>query len=103
MNSIIKKLKCRPVPVSYIYPDEYIKVEQGLSVSPSQVAELTAKGIPVSSTNVSQFIDGSPNPSFDLPIDELRGVDINDVWEASKEAARNLSNAQTKDINDYGV
>lgn len=103
MNSLIKKLSTRPVPngcKNTTKPWKY--TEQNLAVTPSEIMELTNRGIPVSPSNANQFVVGVPNPSYDLPVDQRRGVDIVDVWDASQSAKRSLIQANIKDTETYG-
>lgn len=67
-----------------------IKTEQGLALTPSMVADLTQKGLAVNS-NIGnlQFDDGCPNPPGVL-LEQRRGIDANDVWNASKSAKKKL-------------
>lgn len=64
--------------------------------------EYANKGIPVSATNVGQYYDGEANPSFDLPSDMTRGVDIVSVWESQIDSRSRLSRAHSKDVELYG-
>lgn len=54
---------------------------QGLAMTPSDVARLTAQGMPVNTQNVSMFYDGEPNPSPYVTSERRRGVDVADLWE----------------------
>ncbi|QXN75257.1 hypothetical protein [Microvirus mar52] len=87
--------KCEPV--------ENCKVKAGLAYSPAMVMEATEQGIAVSGANIdAMFFDGTDNPSFDLATDQRRGVDANDVWNASREARARLINAHLKDKRKFG-
>ena len=70
-----------------------LKVVGGLAVTPSQMLDLTQRGIAISASNNMQYLEGSEDPSFDLPIDARRGIDVNDVWDAQTNARRKLLNA----------
>lgn len=63
-----------------------------LAYSPSDMARMYEHGMPVNSTNlVGSFSDGSPNVQWsDLTIDRKRGVDVADIWTASKQARAKL-------------
>lgn len=59
----------------------------GLAYTPSDMARMHAAGMPVNSANlINSFCDGDKNPSFVVPIERKRGVDIAEVWEESKNA-----------------
>ncbi|UPW41281.1 hypothetical protein [Sigmofec virus UA08Rod_4411] len=69
-----------------------IPVIPNLSVTPSQMAEMVSHGIPVSSQILgAPMFDGVSNPSWDLPIDQRRGVDIASVWQAQRESRSNIT------------
>lgn len=59
-----------------------LETKQGLAITPSTMAKMAAQGIPVSAQNSSlPFTDGEPNPSWDLPFEEQRGIDVAEVWQ----------------------
>lgn len=67
--------------------------KSGLAYTPSDMARMHASGMPVNSANlINSFCDGDKNPSFELPIERLRGVDIAEVWEASITAKKKIDN-----------
>lgn len=70
-----------------------IPVQSDLAITPSKMAQLVDQGIPVSSSLLSGvFNDGVENPSWDLPIDQKRGVDVAEVWQAQRTARKNITN-----------
>lgn len=70
-----------------------INTQSGLAITPARMAEMVNQGIPVSTDNASgQFYDGIPMPSFDIPIDQKRGVDMAQIWQAQKSARSHISN-----------
>lgn len=56
--------------------------------------DMREKGLPISSTVESMYYDGTSNVSFDLPLDQQRGVDIADLWAEDKMIHRKLSKAK---------
>lgn len=93
--------KIRRYPVYDMVSGFAKHADQNLSISPREIAELTARGISSSATNAGlTFTEGSPNPV--LTIENTRGVDVADVWTASKDAASNLVRAHKKDKDYYG-
>lgn len=66
-------------------PDGYDKVQQNCVVTPAAMEDALQKGIPISQFMMpdSAFDDGSDSPS--LLMIEQRGIDINDVWNATKD------------------
>lgn len=83
-------------------PDE-LPVYSNLVVTPSQMLKMAEKGIPISSQNTSfQPSDGEKNPSFDLPLDRLRGVDPAAMWEHSQVIKQKARSAHIRDRQRYG-
>lgn len=66
-----------------------ITVKQNQALTPAQIGEYTAKGIAVSSSQNLVFDEGVPNPGR-LPLEQRRGIDVADVWNASKTASKKL-------------
>lgn len=63
-------------------------VNPHLAYDLSQLDELRKQGKPISQSNVeSLYYDGDVNVSFDLPLDQQRGVDINDMWTADRDSS----------------
>jgi hypothetical protein len=64
-----------------------LPVQNDLALTPAKVLEMAEKGIPVSAqASVDNFYDGEQNVSWDaLSLDEQRGVDIVDMWNAEKD------------------
>lgn len=74
-------------------------VAQGLSVTPSEVASLTERGLSVSSNGHLSSSEGVPDPV--LTLENCRGVDIADAWNASQTAKANLVKAHRRDKEYY--
>ena len=103
-NSFSSKILGRQCNPSICTNDDmFQKTQDNLALTPSDVKRCVDNGIPVSVSNASMFIEGVENPSTVLPVDELRGVDIVDTWEASRAAKAKLINAHNSDISTYGV
>lgn len=79
-----------------------IPVISGLSVTPSQVMEMTNQGISVSTLNSDLLIQGTPNPRGGVPLDESRGVDPAILWETSQDIKSRMRDGVKKDINKFG-
>lgn len=73
--------------------DYEIEPKSGLAYTPADMARMHSAGMPVNSANlINSFCDGDKNPSFELPIERQRGVDIAEVWEASLIAKKKIDN-----------
>lgn len=102
-HSFVNKLKARPCKVCYCSSESAFQPTQnGLALTPSDVKRCVDSGIPVTTANANMFIEGVENPSTNLPVDELRGCDIVDAWEASRSAKSKLVRAHLNDVNIYG-
>lgn len=66
-----------------------VPVKQNQALTPAQIGEYTAKGIAVSSSQNLVFDEGVPNPG-PVPFEQRRGIDVADVWNASKTASKKL-------------
>ncbi|WGL30963.1 hypothetical protein [Dipodfec virus UOA04_Rod_592] len=72
-----------------------------LAITPREIQELTARGVSASSSNAGlTFSEGVSDPV--LYLENTRGIDPADVWNASKTAAANLVKAHKKDKDYYG-
>lgn len=85
-------------------------VQNGLAITPRDVANLTAKGVAVNTQNSSMYNDVDV-PGFSSALDTdpwfidpiyKRGADINKVWELSKSTSSKLINAMKRDKQIYG-
>lgn len=83
----------------------FLRTRQNLAYTPSQMMKLTERGIPVSSQNMPEgsFFDGEVNPSWTVPIERDRGVDVADVWQAQQESRFKLKQAHLNDIRAHGM
>lgn len=71
-------------------------VQNGLAVTPSDVLRMAEKGIPASAQMNASFIDGTPNPGWDVPLEERRGIDIGQMWQFSKDAKQKFRDAHAR-------
>lgn len=78
------------------------ETKQGLSYTPAELMDYAKKGIPVSASNSESYFDGTANPSFDMPVDQLRGVDVVDCWVAQNDSRSRLARAHVNDVGIYG-
>lgn len=102
-NSFANKILGRSVNVCICRDDDmFQRTQDGLSLTPSDVKRCVESGIPVTPANAGMFIEGVDNPSTVLPVDELRGCDIVDAWEASQSVKSKLIKAHLNDVSVYG-
>lgn len=97
---MFKNIRRVPVPCGGFTKPVY--VTPGLAVTPSEVASLTEKGIAVNAVNAGALsvVDGVSDPV--LLLENTRGIDVSDVWNASLDARANLIRAHKKDKEYYG-
>ncbi|MBR1798297.1 MAG: hypothetical protein IJ761_00145 [Bacteroidales bacterium] len=70
---------------SCLYSADDVIVQNNLAVTPSDMANMVAQGIPVSPTNLGMTYDeGYSNVDFDIPLDRKRGVDMAMLYEAQQ-------------------
>lgn len=102
--SFTSRINQRYHKVCHVTDDNaFQKTENNLAVTPSEIKELTNRGIPVNSTNASMFLEGTTSQGgFGLSADEVRGADIADVWNASRDAQERLIKAHKNDVQLYG-
>lgn len=93
--------RSRSARSAHIVDNGFEKVVPGLSVSPSQMAKMAERGIPISAQSSDAFFDGVSNPSFDIPIEDRRGIDVNAVWNAQQDARKRIINAHKLDKQAY--
>lgn len=79
-----------------------VPVKGDLAVTPAQMQRMAANGVAISSQLAGDFHDGEPNPSFDVPVGQVRGMDIVDYWEAQKVARRNVKEHISANKSKYG-
>lgn len=59
-------------------------VQNGLAVTPAQVLSMAEQGLPISAQMQSAMIDGHTHSDWSVPLEEQRGVDIAQMWQASR-------------------
>lgn len=79
-------------PVRCLRTEDEDVVQSGLALTPAEMAQLAAKGIPVTPASLGvEFFDGRGQDDFAIDPMYQRGVDITDVYtaqESSKERIR---------------
>lgn len=79
-------------------------VQNGLAVTPSEMMSLTAKGRAVSAGSLeSVMYYDNPLSPLDMPLENHRGIDINDLYQASassKKKMRQFGRAVAGSVND---
>lgn len=56
-------------------------VQNGLSITPSDMARLTSQGVPISANNLGvTYQEGVKSSDFTVPAEYVRGVDMADLW-----------------------
>lgn len=102
MASFLKKIKSSSnFRCEKTFVNPYCPVKCGMSYTPGQMQVLIERGIPVSTqlVNPDMFFDGIVSTSQSVPLEFSRGVDIVDVWNASKDAKQKFVNAHLNEVN----
>lgn len=78
-------------------------VKAGLSYTPSQMAKMAEQGIPISNVG-AQVLAGQEqyNDTWDIPLNDIRRVDMADVWNVQQSARRKIAAAHRDDRKKYG-
>lgn len=79
-----------------------LPVKGDLAVTPAQMQRMAANGVAISSQLAGDFHDGEVNPSFEIPIGQMRGMDIVDYWEAQKVARKHVVEHVEANKSKYG-
>ena len=71
--------------------------QPNLAVTPAQMMELTAQGIPVSTQNLGlSYDEGVPELEFTPALDQMRGIDMCTMWEHQQTSKKKLGSAYSK-------
>lgn len=55
-------------------------VQNNLALTPSDILRMAEQGIPASSANNPNLIDGNSDNDWNVPLEERRGIDMTDLW-----------------------
>lgn len=72
-------------------------VQNGLSLTPSQIADMVSRGVPVSTSNLVGTFDTLPDGS--VPREYHRGVSLNDLWNERLDARRKSKQLEFQPLN----
>lgn len=82
--------------------DELV-VKNGLAITPARSLQMAESGVPVTGQNLQGFLpQGDTRPNWDIPLERMRGVDPNDLWQESRNIKSKYLNAHRKDVAKYG-
>lgn len=74
-------------------------VQNGLAVTPSEMLELTNRGVPISPNNLGViYEEGSSNLDFEPPLEHQRGIDITDMWEHREDVKSKMKSKEFKNL-----
>lgn len=89
---MINEIKKRSKSVTGVYKEDVRYIQPSLSVTPSQMMEMSEHGIAISSQmNDKMFYDGDNSYIVNVDPLDFRGVDINDAWNMSQDAKKKIS------------
>lgn len=78
-------------------------VQNGLGLTPKQMAELTNKGIPISANNLGlSYQDGVQDSDFTVPMEHTRGVDLADLWNSAMDGKAKAKEVYHKVVGQKG-
>lgn len=75
-------------------------VQAGLSITPSQMLDMTQRGLPINPQNVNPELfsdtDFTKDNDFTIKPELQRGVTMSGLWETSQDAKSKIRNARNK-------
>lgn len=76
-------------------------VEPNAAYTPSEMQKLASQGIPVSAAAVNEnlFFDGDLRAPDTPPIENRRGIDVVEVWEAQRDSRKKILRANVTELN----
>lgn len=77
-----------------------VPVKGGLSITPSEMYRLASQGVPVTNANLP-FLDGDTNPSWNIPADRVRGIDVAELWQLQQDSKGKIVRAHLQDRANY--
>ncbi len=82
------------------YSKDSIKVQSHLTLTPAQMYGMALQGKPISSFQLpeSEFDNGVIDEAENIvvPLEEMRGVDVNDLWQNQKDIETKFKNYRYK-------
>lgn len=64
-----------------------------MAVTPGQMFEMAAHGMPISLQNAANFTDGYTGSSWFVPAEKVRGIDPADLWTLQQSTRGKLKKA----------
>lgn len=102
MAKRIFKAQLRPCACVYHPEFDHICTKPGLALTPSDIKNLTDKGIAVSLPNAQNFLNPAEGSSWTVEPEFRRDATMCSVWETEKLAQKRVMQARKKDIQIYG-
>lgn len=102
MNRIFKRFSTVQKVVNCVRKPDFQPTRPDMAVTPSQMLSMAERGIPVAQQNAELFFDGHDNPSWFIPAEQCRGVDVADLWEANRVISGKLRKAHEQDVQQFG-
>lgn len=76
--------------------EHYLPVNPHLSITPKDMERMTLQGKSISTSSLQNFVYFNGDQLNGLPIDMCRGVDMNDIYEASQSAKGKTGRLRTE-------
>lgn len=77
-------------------------VDQEQGYTPAQMRELYAQGLAVGAQNAGVYTETASNPSWEIPVEEKRGVDPAELWELQVLTRRKVRDCYRADKEKFG-
>lgn len=77
-----------------------IPTQGGLAFTPSKMMQLASDGIPISAQTAAgiTYDEGHRTLDFEPLLENRRGIDVTDIWEADQDARHKIKNSLKKPI-----
>lgn len=77
------------------------KVQNNLAITPGEMYALAQQGKPITTHQLPDdyFDDGDARQTYDLPIDRIRGIDVIDCWNVSKDSKAKIKSFEKQQRN----
>lgn len=70
-------------------------VQNDLAVTPTQMADLASKGVPIAPQNLGLgYQEGVSSLDYQPPLEHIRGIDIAELWESREQVKDKVRNAK---------
>jgi hypothetical protein len=103
MANRVLSAQLRPVSCKVDVRRDMEVTKPGLAVTPTQIKELTDRGIAVNLPNANQFLEGNSSGSWEVDPVFKRNADMCELWEIEQTAKNKIIKAHKVDKKRFGT